>query len=67
MKIRKIIMNTLVHPVTMLNLTMVGFLGMIELVHIRAHHSLDVDVHGHVHRALKENPELARSACYELD
>ena len=60
-------MNTLVHPVTMLNLTMVGFLGMIELVHIRAHHSLDVDVHGHVHRALKKTPELARSACYELD
>ena len=40
---------------------------MIELVHVRSHHTLEQDVHGHIHRALKNNPELARSACWELD
>ena len=44
-----------------------GFLIVIQMVHTRAHHTLESDVHGHVHRALKANPELARSACYELD
>ena len=55
------------HPVTVLNLLLVGSLGMIELIHTKAHHTIEVDVHGHVHRALQKNPELARSTCYELD
>ena len=63
----KAILKAFVHPVTMLNLLFVGTLGMIELIHTKAHHTLEQDVHGHVHRALKENPELARSACWELD
>jgi len=53
--------------VTVINLLFTGSLGLIEIIHIRAHHTLSTDVHGHVHRALKKNPELARSACYELD
>jgi len=61
------VFKVLFHPVTVINLLFVGSLGMIELIHIRAHHTLEQDVHGHVHRALKKNPELARSACYELD
>ena len=60
-------LKILFHPVTTFNLLIVGSLGMIELVHIRSHHTLEQDVHGHVHRALKNNPELARSACWELD
>ena len=63
----KAILKAFVHPVTMLNLLFVGTLGMIELIHTKAHHTLEQDVHGHVHRALKENPELARPACWELD
>ena len=63
----KAILKAFVHPVTMLNLLFVGTLGMIELIHTKAHHTLEQDVHGHVHRALKKNPELARSACWELD
>ena len=55
------------HPVTVLNLTFVGTLGLIQVVHTNAHLNLETDVHGHVHRALKKNPELARSACYELN
>ena len=60
-------LKILFHPVTTFNLLIVGSLGMIELVHVRSHHTLEQDVHGHVHRALKANPEMARSACYELD
>ena len=63
----KTLIKALVHPVTLLNLLFVGALGMIELIHTKAHHTLEQDVHGHVHRALKKNPELARSACWELD
>jgi hypothetical protein len=55
------------HPVTCINLLFIGTLGVIQTIHTRAHHTLEQDVHGHVHRALKKNPELARSACYELD
>ena len=55
------------HPVTVLNLLLVGSLGMIELIHTKAHHTIEVDVHGHVHRALQKNPELARETCWELD
>jgi len=51
----------------MLNLLLVGCLGVIEVIHTKAHHTLEQDVHSHVKRALKNNPELARSACYELD
>ena len=39
-----------------------GSLGVIEFVHTKAHHTLEQDVHGHVHRALQKNPELAREA-----
>ena len=63
----KKIASVIFHPVTILNLLFVGTLGLIELVHTKAHHTLETDVHGHVHRALQKNPELARSACYELD
>ena len=63
----KKVLGVVFHPVTVMNLLFVGTLGMIELIHIRAHHTLEQDVHGHIHRALKNNPELARSACWELD
>jgi len=63
----KKITSVIFHPVTVINLLFVGTLGLIELIHIRAHHTLEKDVHGHVYRSLKQNPELARSACWELD
>ena len=63
----KTLIKALVHPVTLLNLLFVGSLGVIEFLHTRAHHTLEVDVHGHVHRALQNNPELARSTCWELE
>jgi hypothetical protein len=66
-KMIRTLVITLMHPVTILNFSFVGFLLVIQVVHTKAHHTLETDVHGHVHRALRKNPELARSACYELD
>mgnify|MGYP003113367574 CR=1 FL=1 len=46
----KLIASVLFHPVTIFNLLLVGCLGLIEVVHTRAHHTLEADVHGHVHQ-----------------
>tara|TARA_B100000287_G_scaffold406291_1_gene430625 strand:- start:321 stop:506 length:186 start_codon:yes stop_codon:yes gene_type:complete len=53
----KKIADAIFHPVTVLNLLLVGSLGLIEVVHTRAHHTLEADVHGHVHQFLRKNPE----------
>ena len=63
----KKIASVIFHPLTVMNLLICGSLGLIELIHTKAHYTLETDVHGHVHRALKANPEMARSTCYELD
>ena len=53
----KLIASVLFHPVTVFNLLLVGCLGLIEVVHTRAHHTLEADVHGHVHQFLRKHPE----------
>jgi len=63
----KALLNVLGHPVTMFNLILVGMLLVIQAIHTKAHLTLEQDVHGHVFRTLKKNPELARSSCYQLD
>jgi hypothetical protein len=63
----KKILGALLHPVSMINFTLVGMLLMIQIVHTRAHLTLERDVHGHVFRTLKKKPELARSSCYKLN
>ena len=62
----KKIASVIFHPVTIVNLTLVGTLGLIQVVHTKAHLTLETDVHGHVHRALKKDPELATPTCYKL-
>jgi hypothetical protein len=39
---------------------------VIQVVHTKAHLTLETDVHGHAHRVLKKNPKLATSACYKM-
>jgi len=58
--------KALLHPVTMVNFSLVGMLLVIQIVHTKAHLTLETDVHGHVHRVLKKKPELATSACYKM-
>jgi len=38
-----------------------GFLILVQIIHTRAHHSYEVDVHGWVHQYLKENPDKCNS------
>jgi len=59
--------SVLFHPLTLMNFMICGSLGMIQLVHTKAHYTLEQDVHSHVSQALKKNPELARSTCWELE
>jgi len=58
--------KALLHPVTLVNLSLFGMLLVIQIVHTKAHLTLETDVHGHVHRALKKDPELAIPTCYKL-
>jgi hypothetical protein len=58
--------KVLLHPVTGFNLCIVGMLLVIQMVHTKAHLTLETDVHGHVHRVLKKKPKIATSTCYQL-
>ena len=35
------------HPITVLNLCIVGSLGMIQVIHTHAHYKMEVDVHAY--------------------
>jgi hypothetical protein len=58
--------KVLTHPVTMVNFSLFGMLLVIQVVHTKAHLTLETDVHGHAYRVLKKNPELATSSCYKI-
>jgi hypothetical protein len=58
--------KVLTHPVTMVNFSLFGMLLVIQVVHTKAHLTLETDVHGHAYRVLKKNPELATSSCYKM-
>ena len=62
----KTIGKVLVHPVTLVNLSLFGMLLVIQIVHTKAHLTLETDVHGHAYRVLKKNPELATPSCYKM-
>jgi len=62
----KTIGKALIHPVTLVNLSLFGMLLVIQIVHTKAHLTLETDVHGHAYRVLKKKPELATSACYKM-
>lgn len=40
-------MKFLFHPVTIFNLLICGTLGMIQVVHTRAHYMMEIDVHAY--------------------
>jgi hypothetical protein len=55
--------RALLHPITQINLLIVGFLLLIEIIHTKAHHTYEVDVHGYVHQFIQKNPD----ACPKSD
>jgi hypothetical protein len=55
------IFKVLTHPVTVFNLLLVGILGFIEVVHIQAHKSMDIDANSHVRQWCKKNQDKCES------
>ncbi len=47
----KLASNTVFHMTVLIG----GSLGLIEFIHTRAHHSIEVDVHGYVQQYCKKN------------
>jgi len=47
----------LIHPVTHINLMLVGILIFIGGLHEHTHRAMEVDVHGYVRQFCRENPE----------
>tara|TARA_B100001057_G_scaffold428975_1_gene454801 strand:- start:492 stop:683 length:192 start_codon:yes stop_codon:yes gene_type:complete len=43
----KKVLEILTHPLTTCNLIIVGSLGLIQIVHTRAHHRMEIDVHAY--------------------
>ena len=48
------------HPVTLINLMMVGMLCMIGIIHNRAHHTMEVDADSYVFNWCKKNPDKCK-------
>jgi|DEB0MinimDraft_10_1074344.scaffolds.fasta_scaffold04878_11 hypothetical protein len=48
------------HPLTLINLLICGFLGMVQLAHTHAHYKMDIDVDSYVHSFLKKNPDYCK-------
>ena len=51
------------HPITVLNLCIVGSLGMIQIIHTHAHYKMEVDVHAYC----RNNMEYQESLDQEDD
>ena len=51
------------HPITVLNLCIVGSLGMIQIIHTHAHYKMEVDVHAYC----RNNREYQESLEQEDD
>ncbi len=50
-----------------MNLCLFGSLGVIELIHIHAHHKMDMDVHSHVRQFCKKNADTCEGYISEDD
>jgi len=57
--------KVLLHPVTQFNLLVVGFLILIQGLHLHAHHAMDLDVESYVRNFCKKNLEKCESIILE--
>ena len=49
------------HPVTQFNLLVVGFLVLIQGIHLHAHRQMEIDVDSYVHEFCRKNKDTCRS------
>jgi len=55
------VFKVLTHPVTIFNLLLVGTLGFIEVIHIQAHKSMEVDADSYVRQWCRKNQDKCQS------
>ena len=60
-------MRYLFHPLTLINLCIVGSLGVIQGIHTHAHYKMELDVDSYVTAFIKNNPEFLENKCYDLE
>ena len=46
------------HPITVLNLCIVGSLGMIQIIHTHAHYKMEIDVHAYCRNNMEYQESL---------
>ena len=56
-------MKYLLHPLTITNILICGFLGVVQIVHTQAHYEMKVDVDSYVTSFLKKNPKFLEKNC----
>ena len=57
----KMVFKVLFHPVTLFNLLTVGVLIMIQVIHLHAHHTMEVDADSYVRQWCKKNTDKCES------
>lgn len=60
-------LKVLLHPVTQFNLLVVGFLIVIQGLHLHAHYSMDLDVESYVRGFCKKNLEKCERIISNFD
>lgn len=62
------LLSVLKHPVTQFNLLVLGFLGVIQIIHTHAHYKMEMDVHGYCKQYEMNKPrEIDEYDEYEDD
>jgi hypothetical protein len=60
-------MKYLLHPLTLINVTIVGTLGIIQALHTHAHYNMTLDADSYVTQFLKKNPDFLKSKCWDVE
>jgi hypothetical protein len=60
-------LKVLLHPITQFNLLVVGFLIVIQGLHLQAHYSMDLDVESYVTAFCKKNLEKCERIISNFD
>jgi len=58
---RLYISRALKHPVTHINVMLIGFLILVGMIHNHAHHTMEVDADSYVRAWCKKNPKVCQS------
>ena len=57
----KLVIRWLTHPLTQINLLLVGFLLIVGMIQNHAHYTMEVDADSYVRAWCKKNPDTCQS------